>query len=58
MPRRFEEPFYEAFVYLVASGELLRTLPRKDMDFIEGTYLESEELRERFLFSWCATHGE
>ncbi|OLN30804.1 IS1096 element passenger TnpR family protein [Desulfosporosinus metallidurans] len=33
------EPFYEKFVSLVAPGELIRTLPREDQDFMEGTYL-------------------
>jgi len=37
--KSLEEPFYQAFVTLVAPGELEHTLPRKGQDFIEGTYL-------------------
>ncbi|WP_459930605.1 plasmid pRiA4b ORF-3 family protein [Desulfosporosinus burensis] len=33
------EPFYKAFVSLVAPGELMRTLPREQQGFMEGTYL-------------------
>ena len=32
------EPFYQAFVPLVTPGELSRTLPRKQQNFIGGTY--------------------
>lgn len=33
------EPFYQAFVSLAAPGELSRTLPREQQDFLGGTYL-------------------
>jgi len=33
------EPFYQAFIPLFGPGALESTLPRKQQDFIEGTYL-------------------
>jgi len=40
------EPFYQAFVSLLAPSELAHTLPRDQQDFIESTYLFKVSLRK------------
>lgn len=40
-----QEPFFKAFIPLVETGELTRTLPREEQKFLEGTYTFKISLR-------------